>query len=366
MIVKFIRINQYQVGLRFQNDKLVEALTPGWYLEKGIVGERIEVLSEKKILLMHPELDEIIRTHFLDEYLEFIDLKDNERALLWIDGRFEEILASGKHAIWKRFREVKIEKISIEDPQFKHKFLYKITQNPKSETSLTTLLVEENEICLYFCDGSLVNEIGPGFYAFWKNVGTLKFHRIDLREKLLEMSGQDIITSDKVTLRLNTIISYRIIDAKKSISVSEAPDQALYREGQLILRSAIGNRKLDDILNDKDAVANEIMEILKTKADKYGLSIVYCGIRDIILPGDIRELMNRVVAAQKEAEANQIVRREETAATRSQCNTAKMLEQNPTLMRLRELEVLERIAEKSKLNLFLGEKGLTEKVVNML
>lgn len=76
--------------------------------------------------------------------------------------------------------------------------------------------------------------------------------------------------------------------------------------------------------------------------------------------------MNRVAAAQKEAEANQIVRREETAATRSQCNTAKMLAQNPVLMRLREFEVLERVAKDSKLNLILGEKGLTEKVVNLL
>ena len=106
--------------------------------------------------------------------------------------------------------------------------------------------------------------------------------------------------------------------------------------------------------------------MLKGKAETYGVEVTGFGVKDIILPGKMREIMNRVVAAQKEAEANQIMRREETAATRSQCNTAKMLETNPTLMRLRELELIEKVAEKSKINLILGEKGLADKLVNML
>ncbi len=90
------------------------------------------------------------------------------------------------------------------------------------------------------------------------------------------------------------------------------------------------------------------------------------GIRDIILPGDMKELLNRVTEAKKAAEANLISRREETAAMRSQANTAKLLESSPVLMRLRELEVLEKIATHSKLSVVLGEKGLTDQVVNLL
>ncbi|MBF0502334.1 MAG: slipin family protein [Candidatus Riflebacteria bacterium] len=366
MLLKLVKINHHQVGLRIHNDQLIEALQPGWYLAKEFMGERIDVLSEKELLVSHPDLDEIIRSHILDEYVETVDLKDNERALLWTDGRFEKIIGPGAYAIWKRCREIKVERISVDDPQFRHKMMFRIAQSLGSDAMLRTVQIEEGETCLYFKDGVLDSELAPGFYSFWKDVCTVKFHKIDLREKLLDMSGQEIITSDKVTLRLNAVISYRVSDARKSIEISDAPDQALYRESQLILRSAVGSRKLDDILSEKDALANEIVELLKSKADKFGLSIVYFGIKDLILPGDIRELMNKVVAAQKEAEANQIVRREETAATRSQCNTAKMLEQNPTLMRLRELEVLERVAEKSKLKLILGEKGVTERIVNLL
>lgn len=80
----------------------------------------------------------------------------------------------------------------------------------------------------------------------------------------------------------------------------------------------------------------------------------------------MKELLNKVIEAQKAAEANLIVRREETAAMRSQANTARLLENNPTLMRLRELEVLEKIAVSSDLKVILGEKGLTERIVNLI
>ena len=89
-------------------------------------------------------------------------------------------------------------------------------------------------------------------------------------------------------------------------------------------------------------------------------------IRDVILPGDMKDLMNKVTEAKKVAEANLIARREETAAMRSQANTAKLLDDNPTLMRLRELEVLEKVATDGKLNVVLGEKGLADRVVNLL
>ena len=102
------------------------------------------------------------------------------------------------------------------------------------------------------------------------------------------------------------------------------------------------------------------------RAGDLGLEVVSVGIRDVILPGEMKDLMNKVTEAKKAAEANLIVRREETAAMRSQANTAKLLADNPTLMRLRELEVLEKVAASGKLNVVLGEKGLADRVVNVL
>jgi regulator of protease activity HflC (stomatin/prohibitin superfamily) len=150
------------------------------------------------------------------------------------------------------------------------------------------------------------------------------------------------------------------------LSTADNATQALYREAQLALRGVIGARDLDQFLGDKDVVARELEVIVRQRVAALGLDVISLGIRDVILPGDMKDLMNKVTEAKKAAEANLIVRREETAAMRSQANTAKVLEGNPTLMRLRELEVLERIAVGGKLNVVLGEKGLAERVVNLL
>jgi regulator of protease activity HflC (stomatin/prohibitin superfamily) len=189
---------------------------------------------------------------------------------------------------------------------------------------------------------------------------------VDLRETMLDIGGQEIMTADKVTLRLNAVATYRVADAHQALSVVDDARQALYREAQLALRAAVGARELDQFLADKDAVAKELEATVRQRVAALGLEVISLGIRDVILPGDMKDLMNKVTEANKAAEANLIVRREETAAMRSQANTAKVLEGNPTLMRLKELEILEKIATGGKLNVVLGEKGLAERVVNLL
>ncbi len=133
-----------------------------------------------------------------------------------------------------------------------------------------------------------------------------------------------------------------------------------------MLRGVESVRELDNFLTEKDAVAKDIEENVRRRAGELGLKIASVGIRDVILPGDMKDLMNKVTEAKKAAEANLIARREETAAIRSQVNAAKLLQDNPVLMRMRELEVLEKIASNNKLNIVLGESGLADKVVNLL
>jgi hypothetical protein len=153
------------------------------------------------------------------------------------------------------------------------------------------------------------------------------------------VSGQEIMTADKVSLRMNALVTYRIADARKAVSSTDDVRPTLYCETQLALRAVVGARELDMFLTDKDAVAQEIEQAVRRRAGDWGLEIVSVGIRDVILPSDMKELMHKVTEAKKAAEANLISRREETAAMRSQANTAKLLADNPTLMRLRELEV---------------------------
>src|SRR6185295_10995117 len=180
---------------------------------------------------------------------------------------------------------------------------------------------------------------------------------VDLRELVVDVAGQDIMTADKVTLRLNAVVTYKVADPLKAVTTVEDYRQALYREAQLALRGVIGTRELDVLLSDKDAVARELDGIVRGRVAGLGVEAVRIGIRDVILPGEMKDLLNRVTEAKKAAEAALITRREETAAMRSQANTAKLLEGSPTLMRMRELEVLEKVASKAKLTVLLGGEG---------
>ncbi|HBO45678.1 MAG TPA: peptidase [Planctomycetaceae bacterium] len=269
---------------------------------------------------------------------------------------------------WTAFREVTVEVVEADAAhvRFEHKDLQVIVRSTPASQVLDTFAVEQGHVGVLFEDGNYVETLPPGKYAFWKNVARVTLVPVDLRETMLDIGGQEIMTADKVTLRLNAVATYRVADAHRVLSAADDARQALYREAQLALRAVIGGRELDPFLADKDSVARELEVIVRQRVAALGLEVVSLGIRDMILPGDMKDLMNRVTEAKKAAEANLIARREETAAMRSQVNTAKLLEGNPTLMRLRELEVLEKVATNSKLNVVLGEKGLAERVVNLL
>ena len=285
---------------------------------------------------------------------------------MWIDGRFAAVVAGGLYALWNEFRKVRAEVIDARKVRLDHADLSVILKAPGVDQLLEAVTVDEGHVGVCFQNGQYTQTLQAGRYAFWKNIERVKVLQVSLRELTLDVAGQEIMTADKVTLRLNAVVTYRVADALASVTRTEDVKQALYREAQLALRAVIGTRELDALLSEKDAVAAELEKIVREHGAALGLDVTGLGIRNIILPGEMKDLMNKVTEARKAAEANLIARREETAAMRNQLNTAKLLESNPTLMRLRELEVLEKVAGTSKLNVVLGEKGLAERVVNLL
>lgn len=366
-IINHVKIRSHEKGLLFQDREFKGVLGAGrHWLFDPFNRNRIDLASQRSTWLTHPDLDLIVRSGALGDDATVIDLKDHERALVWIDGRFERILGPGLHALWTQFRQVRIETIDARAGRFEHREANAILKMAGTEAFLETYLVEEGFAGVAFRDGEYVQTCGPGRYLFWKNAGKVRFQLIDQRESVLDIAGQELMSADKVTLRLNALVVYRIADARQALCTVDNFAQALYREAQLALREVVGTCELDRLLNEKDRVAQELEQILRRRTAGFGLQIKALGIRDLILPGEMKDLLNRVIEARKAAEANLIVRREETAAMRNQANTARLLENNPTLMRLRELEVLERIAGTSKLQVILGEKGLTERMVNLL
>ncbi len=220
----------------------------------------------------------------------------------------------------------------------------------------------EHERVLLFHEGQLVRELGPGLHVFWKGAGRITWKAADLREQVADVAGQEIMTADKVTLRVNLVVTYQVTGVLKALTVVSDSTQALYRQAQLALRAAVGTRPLDKLLADKDAVGRDVREALAERAAEFGVKVRGVGLRDIILPGDMKAILNQVIEAQKQAEANLIRRREEIAAARSQANTAKLLADNPALARMKELEALQEILHGAKTTFILGRGELTDQI----
>jgi regulator of protease activity HflC (stomatin/prohibitin superfamily) len=362
-----VKIRSFEKGLLFKDREFVGLLQTGRYWFFDPFGKiRVDVVSKRDPWLNHEALDVIVKSGALGNEATVLDLKDTQRALVWIDGRFDRVLLPGLYALWTGFRKVDVEIVDATTARLDRQDIKTILQWPGAREVMDVFTVEDGQTGVVFEDGTYTGTVGPGEYVYWKNAAKVKFYQVDVRETLMDVSGQEIMTSDKVTLRLNAIVGYRVTDAEKTVTEVGDAVQALYREAQLALRAIVGTRDLDTLLTEKDGVASELEAILRQRARPFGLAVITVGIRDVILPGDMKDLLNKVTEAKKAAEANLIARREETAAMRSQANTARLLDSNPTLMRLRELEVLESIAKSTKMSVVLGDKGLKDRVVNLI
>lgn len=203
--------------------------------------------------------------------------------------------------------------------------------------------VEAYEMGLKFRDGRLVGVLEPGRYRVARIFAKERIQTVDMRLRTLVLAAQEMMTLDKVTLRLTALVSMRVKDPAAAVLKVDSYESQLYGDVQLALRESVGSSDLEALLSQKARLGASILESLRAKAAGYGVEVVEIGVRDVVLPGEMKAILNQVMEARKKAEAANIARREEVAATRSLANTAQMLEKNPTLMRLKELEALERI-----------------------
>lgn len=366
--MKTTRINAFEIGLHFRKGELIAILGKGrhWF-PNPFVYDQVDVVSLRQPWLHHQRLDAIVKSGLLDDHdATVIDLADNQRALVWVDKRFNTVLPPGLYVLWNENHDTRVEIVGTEDVRFEHAALNTILKSDSGSALLDEFVVEADHKGLYFRNGEFIEELPPGRYAFWKDTAKVKLYHKDLRGQMVDIGGQEIMTADKVTLRINGLAQYQVVDALQAVTAVDDAAQALYREAQLALRAVIGTKNLEDLLVDKASTALELETALADAAKAFGIRVTGFGIRDIILPGDMKELLNKVIEAKKVAEANVLSRREEVAAMRSQANTAKMLDDNPTLMRLKELEILEKVIQNNNLQVVLGDGGLTDKIVKLL
>jgi regulator of protease activity HflC (stomatin/prohibitin superfamily) len=367
MVLRRFKVREHERGLLFHDRDFKRILGPGthWVWDP-FYRIRVDIASVRNAWLVHPELDVIVKSGALGDEARVLDLKEHERAIVWVDGRVEAVVKPGLFALWNVFHDVKVEVFDARTVRFDHVDLPLVVQAKGAAALMEAVTVEAGHAGLFFKDGRHEATLAPGAHALWKGVAKTRVQDVNLREQVADIAGQEIMTADKVTLRMNAVVTFKVADPEKAVTTVEDYRQALYREAQLALRATVGTRELDALLGDKDAVAQELDGVVRARAATFGIEVLALGIRDVILPGEMKDLMNKVTEAKKAAEAALITRREETAAMRSQANTANILANNPTLMRLRELEVLEKVAANSKLQVVLGEKGLADRIVKLL
>jgi regulator of protease activity HflC (stomatin/prohibitin superfamily) len=195
-------------------------------------------------------------------------------------------------------------------------------------------------------EGQMQAMLPPGNHGFWRFNRQVAVTCVDLRSQIAEVSGQEILTRDKVGLRLNLSAVWRFLDVRQAMAQMPKPAEHVYRELQFGLRAAVGEQTLDALLENKAAIDQTVLAQVRERLEGSGIALESVGVKDIILPGEMKTILAQVVEAEKSAQANVIRRREETAATRSLLNTAKVMEGSPIALRMKELETLERVAER--------------------
>jgi regulator of protease activity HflC (stomatin/prohibitin superfamily) len=226
--------------------------------------------------------------------------------------------------------------------------------------------VPDAHVGVLYVNGKLVRELEPGLHVFWKVNRGINVTIFDKRVQTLEVGGQEILTKDKVGLRINLTANYQFENVLKAVQAAKDPLDFLYKEIQFGLRAAVGTRTLDALLEDKVAIDRVVFDHVHGKFAELGVEVRGIGVKDIILPGDMKDILGKVVEAEKVAQANVIRRREETNATRSLLNTAKVMENNPVAFRLKELEALEKVTEKiGTISVYGGLDGVLNELVRI-
>jgi regulator of protease activity HflC (stomatin/prohibitin superfamily) len=350
MVIKTERIADFQLGLLYRDRTFVKVLEPGVHRLLRVNG-RFEVikLDLRQLPVKEAALAALQLTHpeVVGENFAVADMADNEFGLVFADGKLVSLVAPGSVAFYaKRLRSISIEAVDAASEIEARAELVAPLARVSGSAPVLLAEVPSDHVGLLYVDGVLDRQLTPGRYGFYRAVRRVDVVTLDLRLQTLEVTGQEVLTKDRIALRANVTAVYRIADPLKAVSLTADLKDHLYKELQFALRQVVGTRTLEEVLGDKLGINEAIADRLLPGLAGAGLDVPSVGVKDIILPGDVRELMNRVIEAEKTAQANVIKRREETAATRSLLNTAKLMEDNPTLLRLKELEALEKVSEK--------------------
>ncbi|HBB6760038.1 TPA: slipin family protein [Citrobacter amalonaticus] len=373
-MTKKITIRKGQLGLLAKNGDYYQVLEAGEH--------RLPWFNTPEVLVVNLDGSEVpealanylrrFQPDWVTRYALAVDLNDSEAGALYMNEVLQEILPpSTRRLYWRADEALKLVRMDTRQVQVPAEVMNAVLQPRRSgavkgREAMLTVQVPAWHAGVLKIDGETQALLPPGLTAYWKVNHLVDAEVVDTRLQVLEVGGQEILTKDKVNLRLNLAANWRYRDVLQAFAQLTKPLDHLYRELQFALREAVGTRTLDELLEDKQVIDEVVSAQVKDRMAPYGIDVASLGVKDIVLPGDMKTILSRLVEAEKSAQANVIRRREETAATRSLLNTAKVMENNPVALRLKELETLERVAERiDKISVFGGLDQVLHGLVNI-
>lgn len=357
-----IVIKENQAGFVMKNGVFVKMITTGTYFYPKVMGYEVvieEMSGEINFLELPYEV--LIKDKKYKESVVRFQIPDGFIGLIYVNGTLRTFATRKEYIFWNVYETYEIKMISMEDTEM-NKTVTKQMLSVIPVKYYTKISIGEGETGLLYFDNILQKQLTPGVYYYWNYNVEVSYRIVNLKLSELNIIGQEILTKDKVGIRMNIVCSYKIADAVGMAGKITDLAKQLYSYIQLVIRELVGNYKLDELLEEKGKISEEIYKKLRENETEFYVEFVSSGIKDIILPGEIRDIMNTVLVAEKTAQANVITRREEVASTRSLLNTAKLMEENKTLYKLKELEYLEKICTRVGEISVNGNAGLIEQL----
>lgn len=373
-MTKKITVRKGQLGLLAKNGDYYKVLEAGEH--------RLPWFNTPEVLMVNRDGGEVpealadylrrFQPDWVSHYCLDVALTDNDVGVLYLNDVVQEIIPpASRRLFWQADEALKLERIDTRQVQVPAGLMAAVLQPRrngaiKGRDAMLVVQVPAWHVGVLKIDGETQSLLPPGMSAWWKVNHLVEAEVVDTRLQVLEVAGQEILTKDKVNLRLNLAANWRYSNVLQAFCQLTRPVDHLYRELQFALREAVGTRTLDELLEDKQIIDEVVSRQVEIRMTPFGIDVASLGVKDIVLPGDMKAILSQLVEAEKSAQANVIRRREETAATRSLLNTAKVMENNPVALRLKELETLERVAERiDKISVFGGLDQVLHGLVNL-
>lgn len=203
-------------------------------------------------------------------------------------------------------------------------------------------ILREYERGVVFRLGRIIPVKGPGLIILWPLLD--KLVRVDLRTVTFDVPAQDIITKDNISVKVNAVVYFRVIDPTKAITAVEDFHYATSQISQTTLRSVLGQSSLDDLLAKRDELNAELQKIIDEQTEPWGIKVSIVEVKNVDLPMEMQRAIAKQAEAERERRAKVIHAEGEFQASQKLADAAKIISSQPTALQLRFLQTLTEIA----------------------